>query len=122
MIYNHEYSNSSFLISDSLTMAHIRNSRTFTEHGENALVVLWMSTPRNDMIPEEWIFNGYNAHNQIRFRKEFPKTIGMCFDGEDRNDKLDFYELNEKGMTTVGKCVELRNETNQNSNVDCEMK
>ena len=100
-----------------IIMTQVEKSKTFQEYKENALILVWMSTPRKFILHEEWIFNGYNAHNQIQFRKKFPKTIGMCYDGMDNNDMVDFYELNELGMSTVGLCVELKDQAKRNPNV-----
>ena len=78
------------------------NSSTFTKHGENALIALWIqSHVQND----EFAFTSKVAHMQSSFEESMPNVIGVVI--ELKQSKVvgyDFFRLTSVAKGFVKSC------------------
>ena len=78
------------------------NSSTFTKHGENAVIALWIqSHVQND----EFAFTSKVAHMQSSFEQSMPNVIGVVI--ELKQSKVvgyDFFKLTSAARDVVKSC------------------
>ena len=87
------------------TIEAIKNSKTFKEYKESAIVMMWMSS----FSSKDLYFSGYDAHILCNWKKIYSNLVISMIAKVEADDYLQigdyaFYDLNDLGKTSIKNC------------------